>query len=73
MMGNYAYHFKATKGKSSAPKRISKDTKDITMEPVEGIGIAQLENDPMKYIVNIKIMQGIYTKLFCSIIINFSR
>ena len=49
------------KGKSLALKRISKDIKDITMEPVEGIGIAQLENEPMKYIVNIKILQDIYT------------
>ena len=59
------------KGKSLALKRISKDIKDITMEPVEGIGIAQLENEPMKYIVNIKILQGIYTNYCVQLLLTF--
>ena len=45
-------------------KRISKDMQEITKNPIEGIGIIQYENDFMKYIINIKLMHGIY-KGFC--------
>ena len=41
-------------------QRINKDLKEITNSPLEGIGIASLENDPMKYVVNMKIMSGVY-------------
>ena len=44
--------------------KIKKDMKDITNSPLEGIGIISLDNDPMKYIVNICIMKGIY-KDYC--------
>ena len=40
--------------------RINKDIKEINSSPLEGIGIISLDNDPMKYIVNIRIMAGIY-------------
>ena len=36
--------------------RISKDLKEITKCPIDGIGIVSLENDPKKYIVNMRIM-----------------
>ena len=45
-------------GKSIAIKRLSKDLKKITNSPLEGIGIVSLSNDPMNYIVNIKLLQG---------------
>ena len=47
-------------GKVIAIKRINKDMKEITKSPVEGIGIVSLDGDPMKYVVNIRIMSGIY-------------
>ena len=47
-------------GKSIAIKRIIRDIKEITKSPVEGIGIISLLNDPMNYIVNIKLLQGPY-------------
>ena len=44
--------------------RIKKDFEEIITSPSEGIGIVSLDNDPMKYIVNIKIMNGIF-KGYC--------
>ena len=52
------------KGKSLAIRRINKDMKEINQNPIEGIGISSLENDPMKYVVNIKLMNGPY-KDYC--------
>ena len=46
--------------KSLAIRRISKDIKEITKSPIEGIGIAQLENNIMKYVINIRLMTGPY-------------
>ena len=43
------------KGKSLSILRINKDMKEINQNPVEGIGISSLDNDPMKYVVNIKL------------------
>ena len=36
------------KGRVLALKRINKDMKEITQFPIEGIGIAPLDNDGMK-------------------------
>ena len=52
------------KGKSLAIRRINKDMKEINQNPIEGIGISSLDNDPMKYVVNIKLMNGPY-KDYC--------
>ena len=41
-------------------KRINNDLKEITNCPLEGIGIASINNDPMKYVVNMQLMMGIY-------------
>ena len=41
-------------------KRINKDIKEIEKYPIEGIGIVSLNNDIMKYLVNIRLMSGIY-------------
>ena len=45
-------------------KRIIRDLKEINEHPIEGIGIISLKDDPMKYIVNIQLMEGIY-KNYC--------
>ena len=58
-------------GKSIAIKRINKDMKEITKSPIEGIGIVSLENDPMKYIVNIKLMQGPYENYCVQLLLTF--
>ena len=51
--------------------RINKDIKEITKSPLEGIGIISLDNDPMKYIVNIKIMTGIYEGYCLQLLLTF--
>ena len=51
-------------GKNLALRRINKDMKEIIQNPIEGIGISSLEGDPMKYVVNIMLMNGPY-KGYC--------
>ena len=34
--------------------------KEITKYPVEGVGIVSLDDDQMKYVVNLPLMSGIY-------------
>ena len=58
-------------GKSIAIKRINKDLKKITNSPLEGIGIVSLSNDPMKYIVNIKLLQGPYINYCVQLLLTF--
>ena len=60
------------KGKSIAIKRINKDIKEITKSPIEGIGIVSLSNDPMKYIVNIKLMNGPYVNYCVQLLLTFN-
>ena len=43
-----------------ALKRIANDMRELSKCPLEGIGIAQEDQDPMKFIINIQIMMGIY-------------
>ena len=43
-----------------ALKRIANDMREISMCPLEGIGITPAEEDPMKFIINIEIMMGLY-------------
>ena len=57
--------------KSLCLKRINKDIKEITNAPLEGIGIISLDNDPMKYIVNIRIMTGIYEGYCLQLLLTF--
>ena len=59
-------------GKALAIKRINKDMKEINKSPIEGIGIASIDNNPMKYVINLRLMTGIYEG-YSSIIINFFR
>ena len=58
--------------KALALKRINKDIKEIINSPVEGIGIISLDNDPMKYIVNIQLMTGIYKGYCLQLLLTFS-
>ena len=60
------------KGRVLALKRINKDMKEITNSPVEGIGIVSLDNDPMQYIVNIRLMAGIYKGYCVQLLLTFS-
>ena len=58
-------------GRSLALRRINKDMKEINQNPVEGIGIASLDNDPMKYVVNIKLMNGPYKDYCVQLLLTF--
>ena len=57
--------------KSLAIKRINKDLKEITKSPVEGVGIVSLANDPMNYIVNIKLLEGPYKNYCVQLLLTF--
>ena len=59
-------------GKALAIKRINKDMKEITKSPVEGIGIASIDNDPMKYVVNMRLMAGIYEGYCIQLLLTFT-
>ena len=59
------------KGKLSI-KRINKDIKEIEKYPIDGIGIISLNNDIMKYIVNIRIMSGIYEGYCIQLLLTFN-
>ena len=52
--------------------RISKDLKEITKAPIDGIGIVSLDNDPKKYIVNMRIMTGIFEGYCLQLLLTFS-
>ena len=43
-----------------ALKRINKDIKEITKNPIEGIGIVSINDDPMRYVINMRLMTGPY-------------
>ena len=60
------------KGRALAIKRINKDMKEITNFPIEGIGIISINDDPMNYIVNIRLMTGIYEGYCVQLLLTFS-
>ena len=43
-----------------ALKRIANDMKELAKCTLEGIGMASIENDPMKFVVNMELMAGPY-------------
>ena len=49
-----------TTGRIIALKRIANDMRELSKCPIEGIGIAQAYEDPMKFLINIQIMMGLY-------------
>ena len=59
-------------GKALAIKRINKDMREITKSPVEGVGIVSINNDPMKYVVNLRLMSGIYEGYCLQLYLTFS-
>ena len=59
-------------GKALAIKRINKDINEITKSPVEGIGIVSINDDPMKYVVNLRLMQGIYEGYCLQLLLTFT-
>ena len=59
-------------GKALAMKRINKDIKEIMKSPVEGIGIISLDNNPMKYIVNMQLMIGLYKGYCIQLLLTFN-
>ena len=59
-------------GKALAIKRINKDMREIVKSPIEGIGIVSIDNDPMKYAVNMRLMQGPYEGYCLQLLLTFS-
>ena len=57
--------------KALAIKRINKDIREITKNPIEGIGIAQLGNDIMNYIINMRLMTGPYEGYCLQLLLTF--
>ena len=55
-----------------ALRRINKDLKEITKNPKEGIGIAQLDENPMLYVINIRLMAGPYEGYCVQLLLIFS-
>ena len=62
----------SSKNKVIAIKRINKDLKEIMKSPVEGIGIASIDNDLMKYVVNIRLMNGPYEGYCVQLLLTFN-
>ena len=59
-------------GKALAIKRINKDMKEIVKSPIEGVGIVSIDNDPMKYAVNIRLIQGPYEGYCLQLLLTFT-
>ena len=55
-----------------ALRRINKDLKEITKNPKEGIGIAPLDENPMMYVINIRLMAGPYEGYCVQLLLIFS-
>ena len=53
-------------------KRIIRDLKEIIKSPIKGIGIVSIDNDPMKYVVNMCLMSGIYKGYCIQLLLTFS-
>ena len=46
--------------KAIAIKRISNDIRELQKYPLEGIGMASIDNNPMEYVINMELMMGPY-------------
>ena len=57
--------------KNYSSLRINKDILEITKSPIEGIGIISLDNNPKEYIVNTRIMSGIYEGYCLQMLLTF--
>ena len=58
--------------KNLSLNRINKDIKEIIKSPLEGIGITSLDNNPYEYIVNIRLMTGIYQGFCLQLLLTIS-
>ena len=58
--------------RSLALRRINKDIKEITKNPIEGIGIAPLEENIMWYVINMRLMSGPYEGYCVQLLLMFS-
>ena len=58
--------------KQLAIKRINKDMKEITQNPIEGIGIASIDDDSMRYVINMRLMTGPYEGYCVQLLLMFS-
>ena len=56
-----------------AIKRINKDIKEITNHPIEGIGIASVDGDLMRYVINMRLMTGPYEGYCIQLLLTFSE
>ena len=52
-------------------KRMNNDIKEIYQNPIEGIGIVSLDNDIMKYLVNIMLLSGPYKDYCIQLLLTF--
>ena len=55
-----------------AIRRINRDIKEITNNPIEGIGIAPIDEDPMRYVINMRLMTGPYQGYCVQLLLIFS-
>ena len=62
-----------SKNKIISMKRIERDIAEITKNPMKGIGIVKYEDDFMKYIVNIKLLNGIYEGYCLQLLLTFTE
>ena len=57
--------------KNLSTKRLNKDIKEIYENPIEGIGITSLDNDIMKYVVNLMLLSGPYKNYCLQLLLTF--
>lgn len=62
-----------TTSRTIALKRASNDLKELSQCPLEGIGIAQLAEDPMKYVINLELMMGPYVGYKLQLLLTISE
>ena len=55
-----------------AIRRINRDIKEITKNPIEGIGIAPIDDDIMRYVINMRLMTGPYEGYCVQLLLIFS-
>ena len=55
-----------------AIRRINRDIKEITKNPIEGIGIAPIDDDLMRYVINMRLMTGPYEGYCVQLLLIFS-
>lgn len=56
-----------------ALKRVSNDLKELAQCPLEGIGIAQIIDNPMEYVINMELMMGPYVGYKLQLLLTISE